>query len=197
MIKCEHVSLSFQDKRVFDDLNFEIESGANASVSGESGKGKSSILKLLQGYILPDTGTISINGAKLSARSINQIRNSIAWIPQNINLPVHTGIKLMHLLGISERKESVYSFLDKLGLEEEFLHADFQKISGGQKQRIVISICLSLDREIILMDEPTSSLDDASIQLLINAVKTLSNKTILSASHNHAWIKNSNQVIEL
>jgi len=197
MIQCKNIELTFSDKKIFDNLNIYIEEGDRVCISGPSGIGKSTLLKLLQGYIIPDKGQIRINNKTLNTNTIKEIRESIIWIPQNANLPVSNGSELLKLMNIQPNKEVVQDFIQKLGLEKDIIFKEFSQISGGQKQRIIISICLSLDKKIVLMDEPTSSLDDVSINLLIKVVKSLIGKTIVSASHNHLWVNNADKTIIL
>lgn len=151
----------------------------------------------MQGYLLPNKGEIHLHGLLLNEKNIQEIRKKIVWIPQNINLPVDHGLELMKLMEISSHQPLVESFLEQLGLENSMLSKNFNEISGGQKQRVIMAICLSLDKEIIMMDEPTSSLDEDSIQLLIHCLKSLKNKTIISASHNSTWMKSTDQIIAL
>ena len=197
MIRMEHISLNFGNKSIFKDLNIQIKKGEKVSISGESGRGKTSLLKLILGFVLPDSGEIFVNGSVLSSKSANQLRKDIAWVPQNINLPVKTGKELMQLLNIDEKKEQIANYLDGLGLDAGIIGKDFTKISGGQKQRLVISIILGLDKSIILMDEPTASLDEKSIKLLLNVIDSMEGKTIISASHHQGWNDHSDKVIAI
>jgi polar amino acid transport system ATP-binding protein/putative ABC transport system ATP-binding protein len=197
MIHCKNIDLTFSGKKIFDNLNLYIEQGKNVCLSGPSGRGKSTLLKMIQGYITPDKGNILINNTILSTITVKDLRGSITWIPQNINLPVKTGWELMNLMHIQSNIESVNGFIEKLGLEEDIISKDFDKISGGQKQRIIIAICLSLNKQIILMDEPTASLDDVSIKLIIETVQSLNKKTIVSASHNRLWVNSTDKKINL
>lgn len=197
MIKASNIQLSFNGKTVLKDLAFEIGNGENVCFSGASGKGKSSLLKMLQGYILPDAGTISVNGLELNEKNIWTIRSNMAYIPQNVNLPVKNGVELLELITGDKPADSVFSIAARLGIPETMLEQGFDEISGGQKQRIVIAVCLSLDREIILLDEPTSSLDDESIGKLMNVLKGPGKRTVVSASHNHEWIRFADRSIAL
>ncbi len=197
MIRCDNISLFYGNKSVFENLSFEIKTNEFVTIKGESGKGKSSLLKIIQGYVPFTKGSIEINGETLTQITISNIRNNIIWIPQNVNLPVKNGMQLIELLGLNKNQSEVEFLLYHLGLDPKILGKDFQKISGGQKQRVIIAICLSINKPIVLMDEPTSSLDEVSIQLLLKTLKGLKNKTILSASHNSTWIDNSNRIIEL
>ncbi|MCW3789019.1 ABC transporter ATP-binding protein [Plebeiibacterium sediminum] len=197
MIKCNDISLSFGKKKIFEHVSFHVEEGEFLTIKGESGTGKSSLLKMIQGYVPFLNGEISVKGELLTEKSISGIRNDIIWIPQNVNLPVKNGVELVQLMGLNNNNGLIESLLDQLGLESKILHKDFQKVSGGQKQRIIIAICLSINKPIVLMDEPTSSLDENAIQLLIHTMKSLKGKTILTASHNITWIENSDRIIEL
>ncbi|WP_346863582.1 ATP-binding cassette domain-containing protein [uncultured Draconibacterium sp.] len=197
MICFENISLSFSEKIIFENLSITINQGENICLSGPSGRGKSTLLNLLQGYILPDKGIISVNDTVLNDSTIKEIRKQIISIPQNINLPVKNGMELVELLEISQLLPGINEYMQKLDLEQDILSKDFAKISGGQKQRLLISICLSQPKDIILMDEPTSSLDDKSIELLIHAVGELKGKTIISASHNQLWAQSTDKTIEL
>lgn len=188
MIRAQNLSLSFNKVFVFKDLGFSINQGENVCFSGPSGKGKSSLLKILQGYIIPDTGFIEIDGMVLNSQNIKYIRSLMAYIPQNINLPVTNGEELLKLISNQESRKKVYHFIEGLGMNADMLMHPFDEMSGGQKQRVVIAICLSLERKIILLDEPTSSLDDDSIGKLISVTGNLNNSTVVSASHNHKWI---------
>lgn len=197
MIRGEHIDLCFSGKEIFSDLNFHVKKGGTVCVSGVSGRGKSTLLKMLQGYVIPDAGTIKIAGKILSKESIREIRTKIAWIPQNINLPVNSGRELLSLMEVNDKRDKALFFMDQLGLDKSILDKDFKKISGGQKQRIIMAICFSLERELILMDEPTASLDERSISLLINTMKSLKNQTFISASHNATWLENMDEIISL
>ncbi len=121
----------------------------------------------------------------------------MAYSPQNINLPVYTGMELLKLTGIGHPTGEVRHIIQQLGMIPDMLERSFDELSGGQKQRIVIAICLSLGRKIILLDEPTASLDDESVNRLISVIKNMKNTTVVSASHNHEWMRKADKVIML
>jgi len=152
---------------------------------------------MLQGYVIPDSGDIYLDKWAINPHNIRYIRDSMVWIPQNINLPVNNGLELLELMHLGENLSQVKAIAKSLLLEEEILSKDFSIISGGQKQRIIIAICLSIDRNILLMDEPTASLDAVSVEALLSTILSLSNKTVISASHNDFWLKNFGKVIPL
>ncbi len=197
MIECKNIKLSFDTVTIIESLSFLVKENQKACVVGESGKGKSSVLKMLQGYVQAASGEIIIDNEQLTEKSIDSIRQKMVWIPQNFNLPVEKGIDLLKLMQLQQNTEKVEEILPELGLEKQHLYTNFNEISGGQKQRVIISICLSIPSKILLMDEPTSSLDEASINLLLNKINSLSDTTVLSASHNASWIQKTDKIIEL
>lgn len=197
MIKCHNICLSFNNKPLFVNFSFEVNKGEVFTLSGNSGKGKSTLLKILQGYVVADRGKVVINGIELLDSHMGQIRDLLVWIPQNVNLPVENGMQLIELMHVSDNVVAIKKILSDLGLSEDFLQKDFHKISGGQKQRVIIAICLSIDKPIVLMDEPTSSLDDSSIRYLLQTLRKMKHKTFVTASHNKTWIDHSDRVIVL
>lgn len=198
MIKCEKINLRFPKQVICKNLSFQVLRGESICLSGPSGKGKSSLLKVLMGFLLPQSGTIQIDGTELNSNTITAIRDKMIWLPQNSNLPVDSANELVDLLQMkSEHVDSFQFFMDCLGVGDCGDDKSFAEISGGQKQRIVLAACLSLDKPIILLDEPVSALDDHSIDLLFDTLDSLPNKTIVSTSHNKKWINYCNRTIEL
>ena len=197
MININQITLSFQDKTILDNFSAQIRRGEHVCFSGSSGRGKSSLLKIIQAYLIPAKGEISIDGLTLNRLQVKNIRNKMAYVPQNIHLPVKNGTELLEMLAKSQLSEKAEVFCEKLGLPREMLSRSFDEMSGGQKQRIVIAVCLSLEREILLLDEPTASLDDEAIDALIECIKGLENTTVVSASHNSKWLNAAGRVISI
>jgi polar amino acid transport system ATP-binding protein/putative ABC transport system ATP-binding protein len=197
MININQITLSFQDKTILDNFSAQIRRGEHVCFSGPSGRGKSSLLKIIQAYLIPAKGEISIDGLTLNRLQVKNIRNKMAYVPQNIHLPVKNGTELLEMLAKSQLSEKAEIFCEKLGLPREMLSRSFDEMSGGQKQRIVIAVCLSLEREILLLDEPTASLDDEAIDALIECIKGLENTTVVSASHNSKWLNAAGRVISI
>lgn len=197
MIDCQHISLSFKEKQLFSDFQLQVKQGEFIAISGDSGRGKTTFLKMLQGYVVPDEGSIKIKDKVLTDTNLSEIRKYITWIPQNVNLPVKNGKELIELLNITGNMPKIKHLLIQLGLESDFIMRSFQKISGGQKQRVIMAICLSLDKPIVLMDEPTSSLDEGAIELLLHTIKAMKGTTFITASHNVTWLNNADRIIDL
>ena len=198
MVKYEKITLSYANRQIFENFSLEIASGENLCFAGQSGRGKTTLIKMIPGLVSPDSGEIFVDNLKLIPQNLNKIRKFIAWIPQNINLPVTSASELIQLLNISDKKNQIAENLDSLGLNESYFEKQFSDISGGEKQRIVIAVTLAKNKPILLIDEPTSALDKKSIELLAQLILNQGkNITVISASHNQQWLKFVERVIEI
>ena len=198
MIQIKNISLSYEKELVLDNISCDISKGQNICFWGPSGSGKSSLLKLLMGFEIPDSGEIIIDNIRVNDENINEIRKKLAWIPQNINLPVNNTKELIELLYLDKRQQQNFNnYITKLKLDKSLLNKDFQEISGGQKQRIVIAAVLSLDKPVLLMDEPTSALDADSVDSLINLILKNNDLTVISASHDKKWADANDLILQL
>lgn len=197
IIQLSSIDLKFQTDYIFNQFNLTVREGQNTCITGASGRGKSSLLKMLQAYLLPQGGNIHVCGIHLTPETASAVRAQMAYVPQNIHLPVKCGSELLHMLNAHSRAEKAAEYLSQLGLEPEIMERSFDEMSGGQKQRIVIAVCMSLERKLLLLDEPTASLDEASIARLIHCVAKLKNTTVISASHNEQWIAATQNLIQL
>jgi polar amino acid transport system ATP-binding protein/putative ABC transport system ATP-binding protein len=197
MIELKNVVIEFNGKKLLNRLSFRIEKGEHLCISGASGTGKSTLLKLLQGYVLPSEGEVMINNLVISRETIHKIRNAMVYIPQNVNLPVHDGKELADWLFAGEKLSEIQTNMERLGLPASQLNQSFDQISGGEKQRMIVAICLALNKSIILLDEPTSSLDDNSIEKLIDLLSSQKENTIISTSHNKKWISFADKQLSL
>ena len=197
MIEFKNISILFDEKFVFKNYSAQIETNQHVCFAGASGSGKSTILKVIQAYVIPTKGEVYVNKMLLNSENVDAIRSFLAYIPQNINLPVDNCLDLVKMLGVEKKKELILSYFNNLGLEPVFFTRKFDQMSGGQKQRLIIAVCFSLERQIILLDEPTASLDAESAELVMALIKFMKNRTIVSASHNPIWIDSADKIINL
>ena len=162
---------------------------------GPSGHGKSTLLASVPGFVLPDEGTIRIDGRTLDATTVQQVRRRTAWLPQEFTLPYDTIQELIEapfrLRANQSQKPTratVMEHFDRLGLEPELYDKRSIEISGGQRQRIMLMIAALLHKEIVLLDEPTSALDPDSITRVIDYIRSLHEATVLMVSHDARFI---------
>lgn len=186
---------SFGDKTIFHSLNIFVEQGQRVAIKGESGKGKTTLLRILAGIAEADSGRVLYNDKEFNTITAKTIRNHIAYLPQGIDLMVNDGNELCRMLAVDNEK--VVDSLSALGLNVQVLNQPMAELSGGERQRMLISIILGLKRSILFLDEPTSALDDTSIKKVIDLIWSQTQLTLVSTSHNTIWVEHCDKVISL
>lgn len=159
MLSVDKLSFSYNRSTIIQDFNLNIEKGKIYTFIGPSGCGKSTFLNLIAGLIKNYEGSISMNG-----RDLNPNTNLIGMIPQNFGLLPWKNVEENIILGLKIKglipeKEYINSLIEKLQLTT-LLHRFPKELSGGQKQRVAIARAFALKPDILLMDEPFSSLDE-------------------------------------
>ncbi|HEY0006143.1 MAG TPA: ABC transporter ATP-binding protein [Pyrinomonadaceae bacterium] len=151
VLRVEGVVCSFGAVKVFEDFSLEIERGEFVAVVGPSGCGKTTLLNLLSGFIKPTAGNIASVGRM---RTVYQQDGLFPWqtVAQNISLG------LRHLKDQAERSRQLKEMLGLIRLEAFAAHYPHQ-LSGGMRQRVELARALAGDTDILLLDEPFSSLD--------------------------------------
>ena len=206
------VVLSVQGKCLTQPLNFEICEKQHIALVGQSGAGKSSLMNMLLGF-LPYEGSVTINGVELRELNLSQWRAKLAWVGQNPQL-IRGSLKENILLGnreVSEQsleqalsRSKADEFVYRLGLEHQVQDSN-AGISGGQAQRIAIARALLRDYELLMLDEPTASLDLQSEQQVLEALQHLSQQhTTLMITHrvedlancDEIWVMKRGQIIQ-
>ena len=174
ILDIRNASIAFENQVLFTGLNFCVQKGQMGCITGESGSGKTSLLKSILGFIPLTEGEIHINGQSLCRESIRSIRHQIAWIPQELYIPaewVQEMIDVPFKLRANQKKhmdrELLFSYFEELGLDRSLADRRVTEISGGQRQRIMIAATALLDKPLMIIDEPTSALDPCSIQKVI------------------------------
>ncbi|WP_150538761.1 heme ABC transporter permease/ATP-binding protein CydD [Actinobacillus vicugnae] len=196
------VILSPQGKALTKPLNFSLASRQHIALVGQSGAGKTSLMNMLLGF-LPYQGSVTVNGVELRELNLVQYRQKLAWVGQNPQLikgslrenillgnPHASEAELKQALALSKADEFVY----RLGLDSQVQDAN-AGISGGQAQRIAIARALLRDYELLLLDEPTASLDMQSEQEVLNALQHLSQtQTTLMITHRIEDLKQCDEI---
>ncbi|HHF6587184.1 TPA: cysteine/glutathione ABC transporter permease/ATP-binding protein CydD [Haemophilus influenzae] len=196
------VVLSTQGSALTKPLNFQIPANHNVALVGQSGAGKTSLINVILGF-LPYEGSLKINGQELRESNLADWRKHIAWVGQNPLLLQGT-IKENLLLGnIQANDEEINQalmhsqakeFTDKLGLHHEIKDGGLG-ISVGQAQRLAIARALLRKGDLLLLDEPTASLDAQSENLVLHALnKASQHQTTLMITHRIEDLKQCDQI---
>jgi ABC-type Fe3+/spermidine/putrescine transport system ATPase subunit len=168
IIKMDSVSKAYDGPRILDRISLEIDLGERIVILGPSGCGKTTILRLIAGFIAPDTGSISLAG-ELVAREGQLLQSpeerKLGMVFQDLALWPHLSVKgnmefglKAHSIPKPEREQRIQEVLELVGLAA-YAGRKPAELSGGQQQRVALARALVLEPQVLLMDEPLSSLD--------------------------------------
>lgn len=200
MIRFKDIHLSFGERTILDNFSLDIESGEKILLNAPSGSGKSSLIKLLLGFIRPQRGSIYYRDQKLSGENIHSIRMEIAWVNQDITLRKLRVDEVLEEVGNFSANRDInlfgklYELLEEFALSREILHKNIDKLSGGERQRLGLIIAILMDREVLLLDEVTSSLD-AAMKRKVEEWIASTNKTVILISHDSHWNTDNFRVV--
>lgn len=181
----DHVSFSYDGvNTILDDVSLQLQEKQFIAIIGPNGGGKTTFLKLLMGLLLPQKGAVRLFYQK------------IGYVPQVLRFDKHFPISVEELVlqGLLSRltwwgrfKESdlalAHEVLDKVGLQD-YKKVPFGSLSGGQAQRALIARALVSDPDLLLLDEPTASVDNQSEKEIIQMLSAFAkNKTVLMVTH--------------
>jgi putative ABC transport system ATP-binding protein len=203
MIKLDNITVKYNSQPIIEQFSLEVKKGEKVALWGPSGSGKSSILQIPLGFVLPESGTVTVNDVVLSAETAWHIRTKTGYVPQEPNLSSGTVREIVNAPFNYHTNHNLKSNLEKLpGLLEEFalehsiLDKDISTLSGGEKQRVALIIALLLEREILLLDEISSALDHDCRKAVINHLAKIT-KTILLVTHDAALLEFCDRRVEI
>ena len=196
MIEIRKISKAFSDKNIFKDLSLNISRGDSVAIIGQSGVGKSVLLKHINGLLCPDSGQVLIdkqNINKLSFSKKQDIRKKMSMVFQfgalfdSMTIKENIMLALNNLTTLSkkEKNNKVFEVLNLVNLSniEELYPSD---LSGGMKKRVGIARAIAIDPEYILYDEPTTGLDPITTDKINSLIKNIAinkNKTSVIVTH--------------
>ena len=194
IITLEHVKKSFDGQEILKDFNLSVKEGEFLTGIGRSGCGKTTMLKLMNGLLTPDTGKVYVEGKNIAETDIISLRRRIGYVIQNRGLFPHMTVEknITYVPVISGKKnkkenhELALKLLKLVGLEEEKLQRYPSELSGGQQQRVGIARALAANPKILLMDEPFGALDEITRQTMQDEILRLQKElelTIIFITH--------------
>lgn len=174
MIQFTNVSKSFGGYRVLDDLSFTVQPGAIVGILGSSGSGKTTILRLIAGLIAPDVGQVTVKGARLGY--VFQEPRLLPWrtVLANVQITLRASGKTPQ-----DALHTARHWLDRVGLAD-FEHYYPVQLSGGMQQRVALARAFAIQPDILLLDEPFSSLDAQRKTALLDILQTLLRETAVT-----------------
>ncbi|UJH68477.1 ABC transporter ATP-binding protein [Allomuricauda sp. SCSIO 65647] len=184
MIHIENLHKKFGKNQVLSGVDLNIENGGIYAILGPNGSGKTTLIKSILGMVIPNQGNISV----LDQNAVNswRYRQQIDYLPQIANFPSNIRVKeLVRMIKDLRQKDSSEKKLIELFKLEPFLNKKLGTLSGGTKQKVNLVLTFMFDSPLMILDEPTTGLDPASlIQLkkLIQEEKA-NGKTLLITTH--------------
>lgn len=185
ILELNHVGFRYRpDRPVLEDVNCRFETGVFYALVGKSGAGKSTLLSLMAGLDLPTEGEILFEGRSTAGMDLSEYRRRYAsviyqdfallpllTVQENIQYP-------MALCGVppQEAAQQARELARRVSLPEELLDRYPSRISGGEQQRVAIARSLTLDRRLLLADEPTGNLDSENSDIVIDLLRRLAHK---------------------
>ena len=211
MIEIKGLKKSFGDLAVLKGIDLQVDKGEVVAIIGPSGTGKSTLLRCINLLERPSEGTIRIGDFTWDAKShtrgdVYQLRAKTAMVFQNYNLfknktalqNIMEPMLVVQKMNTAEAEQQALAILKKVGLEEK-RDVYPSKLSGGQQQRVGIGRAMAVHPELILFDEPTSSLDPELVGEVLETIQELArsrNTTMLITTHEMEFARRvANRVI--
>ncbi|HPV20850.1 MAG TPA: ATP-binding cassette domain-containing protein, partial [bacterium] len=187
IIELANVSKSYNEIKAVENLSFKLKKGEILGFLGPNGAGKTTAMKMITGYMPPDTGTIKVKNEDILKDPV-KARISIGYLPENNPLYLDMTVAeylnfIAEMRGIENREKAIDSALTKCGIKN-VSHRIINHLSKGYKQRVGLAQAIIHDPEILILDEPVNGLDPKQITEIRNLIKELGKeKTVILCSH--------------
>lgn len=214
MLRLRGVSRSFREggrtRRVLQAVDFDVEAGRYVAIMGRSGSGKSTLLNLMAGIDRPDAGSIALAGCDIGTLAeparTRLRRANVGFVYQFFNLlgtlsveeNVRIQLELNGVRGAPARRRSA-ALLGEVGLGDR-LESSIDALSGGEQQRVAIARALVHEPQLVLADEPTGNLDEATAREIVPMLRTLASArgaALVMVTHDAALAAGADQIVEL
>ncbi|MCI8929916.1 MAG: ABC transporter ATP-binding protein [Lachnospiraceae bacterium] len=184
-IEIKHCRASYGENEVLKDVSLAVEKGEFIVIIGPSGCGKTTLLKLMNGLVVPTEGEVAINGWPLQKEDMVAVRRRIGYAVQGAKLFPHMTVEenICYVPGLEgkmpkgEKRAIARKMLNMVQLPEELASRFPRQLSGGQKQRVGIARAMAAEPDILLMDEPFGAVDEITRKGLQEELSTLQRKT--------------------
>lgn len=202
LIVFKDIKLKFDGKLILENFNLVVDQGQKVLLKAPSGRGKSSLFKMILGFYRPDSGEIFLGDKRLEKRTLEYFRKNIGYVNQDVDLrdqKIGQMIEEIFTYKINRHLElnrtKLLELLSYFNLTDEILEKNAGELSGGERQRLGFIICVLLDRKVWLLDEITSGLDSEMKEKLIDFVLG-QKKTVLIISHDRSWEEREEVIVK-
>lgn len=189
MIEVSNISKSYNEVLAVDQVSFSINKGEVLGLLGHNGAGKTTIMKMLTGFLSPDTGTINISNMSVSTNTLD-IQKIIGYLPENC--PVWSEMSIIEYLDFQlslkniygeNKKKLINDAIDRTNIRDRVFDS-ISSLSRGYRQRVGVAQAIMNNPEVIILDEPTNGLDPTQILSMRNLIKELStSSTVILSTH--------------
>lgn len=188
---------------ILNDFNWTVAEGDQVRIKGRSGTGKTTLFRVILGFVRPDGGEILYKGTSLSKSNIWEVRKSIGYVSQDLSLSEGTVDDFLNdVLNYKANKPlkvtraNINKLFSEFSFRDEVYKEQISNLSGGERQRLAIIAALMIDRPVYLLDEITSALDDELKRTVVEHFMRLK-KTLLVISHDDVWDGQATKVLNM
>lgn len=198
-MEVKQISKKYGKKQILKDISFQTEKGKCIGIIGANGCGKSTLLRILSGAEKPDSGSIIVDGKKLTYGNGN-LSGQVGYVPQENalmeELSVKDNMELFIALGKGKTDKDYIEALCRQFSVTEFMKEKVAKLSGGMKKRVSIVCALISRPRILILDEPSAALDLVFKEELKESIKTFikNDGTVILSSHDKGEIENCDEL---
>jgi putative ABC transport system ATP-binding protein len=203
IIEYRDLSIIHSHQKVVENFNLTIKEGEKVLIRGKSGTGKSTLFLCLLGLMRPSGGDVYFDNLPVNGNSVSVVRTKVAYVPQDVDVgrdsvnEFFDTIFSYNAVGFTLDFEKIQRLLEWFELDDSILKKEFKSLSGGEKQRIVLILSLLLERNVFLLDEPTSSLDSSLKSKVVDYFVNDPSLTVVVISHDPQWEREGLRVVDI
>lgn len=196
MVEVKGLSFSYGERQVLRDISFTAEAGEFLAILGSNGVGKSTLFRCVLGLLPGFSGEVTVEGRDIRKLSVKELASLVAYIPQISAPAFNYSVEDVVLMGTTAKlgafaspgpaeTERAHWAMEKIGISHLSSRC-FHHISGGERQLAIIARALAQDAKILMLDEPTASLDYGNQMLVLSQAKALAGEgyTVIQTTHN-------------
>ncbi len=205
MIEIQDIVLDVGENTLLSGASLIVPAGAKVVLSGESGSGKTSLLKMVIGMVAPTRGSVVVGGLDLNEKNLPAIRERMFYLPQDVRAfgdeTVREFIEVLFTLKVNRGKsfsqDAALALFDALRLKSGLFTQKLASLSGGERKRVALVRGLLLERPVLLLDEPTAGVDAENRQKLVDTILDLESTTVLAVTHDRRFMERACCHVEL